>query len=136
MAIFLAYPETGQFGGYYLAISIVLWSGFMMFINLSVKIVKFISGILGHVLNAAIFVVMVLAISITMPQANRITVFEKIKAGDYPTKESLQFGLSKLGLTKKNIPKIPTEKIKNKVADTLRDTLDKIEENSPMEEND
>lgn len=108
----------------------------MMFINLSVKIVKFISGILGHVLNAAIFVVMVLAISITMPQANRITVFEKIKAGDYPTKESLQFGLSKLGLTKKNIPKIPTEKIKNKVADTLRDTLDKIEENSPLEEND
>ncbi|MCG2726507.1 MAG: hypothetical protein L6420_09725 [Elusimicrobia bacterium] len=127
MAVFLSYPETGEFGGYYLAISIVLWTGFMLFINLSVKIIKFISGALGHVVNLAILIVMFLSIALTLPQKDRITVLEKIKDGKYPTKQTIQTSLHKLGLAKKNIP----AKQLRKINDGLGKVLDKIEEKTP-----
>ena len=127
LAVFLSYPETGEFGIYYLAISIVLWTGFMMFINLSVKIIKFISGVLGHLVHLAILIVMLLSIALTLPQADRVTVLEKIKDGKYPTKETLQRGLSKLGLAKKNIP----AKHLRKINEGIGKVLDKIEEKTP-----
>jgi cell division protein FtsW (lipid II flippase) len=127
LAVFLCYPDTGEFGGYYLAISIVLWTGFMLFINLSVKIIKFISGALGHLVHLALLCLMLVSIALTLPQADRVTVFEKVRDGKYPTKETIQKGLNKLGLAKKNIPAIHLRKIN----EGLEKVLDKIEEKSP-----
>jgi hypothetical protein len=127
LAVFLSYPETGEYGGYYLVISMVLWTGFMMFINLSVKIIKFISGALGHLVHLAILALMLLSITLTMPQADRIPVIEKIKNGKYPTKETIQSGLHKLGLAKKNIP----AKRLRQINDGIGKVLDKIEEKTP-----
>ena len=99
----------------------------MMFINLSVKIIKFISGALGLIVHLAILLVMFLSIALTLPQEDRVTVLEKLKDGDYPTKETIQTGLHKLGLVKKNIPAKHLRKI-NKSLDKV---LDKIEEETP-----
>ncbi|MEA3307154.1 MAG: hypothetical protein U9Q34_05175 [Elusimicrobiota bacterium] len=129
LAVFLSYPETGEFGGYYLAISIILWTGFMMFINLSVKIIKFISGALGHLVHLAILVLMFLSIALTLPQADRVTVLEKLRDGKYPTKETIQKGLHKLGMAKKNIP----AKHLRKINEGLGEVLDKLEEESPVD---
>ena len=127
LAVFLSYPETGEFGGYYLAISIMLWTGVMLFINLSVKIIKFISGALGHLVHLAILLVMLLSIALTLPQADRVTVLEKVRDGKYPTKKTIQTGLHKLGLAKKNIP----AKHLRKINEGLGKVLDKIEEKTP-----
>ena len=127
LAVFLSYPDVGEYGGYYLAISIVLWTGFMMFINLSVKIIKFISGALGHLVHLAILVLMFLSITLTLPQADRIPVIEKIRDGKYPTKETIQKGFQKLGLAKKNIPAKQLRQINNGIGKVL----DKIEEKPP-----
>lgn len=83
--------------------STLLWSGFVMFMNLNLKLVKFFSGALSLVLNTAVFAAMGTAVAFTMPQHDRVPVYEKIQEGKYPTREDLETGMIKLGLKEPTI---------------------------------
>ena len=64
IVFFASYPDTGPAGNYYLAVSLLLWTGFTLFLGTAVKLIKFFSGALGAVLNLAILVLMTSAIAL------------------------------------------------------------------------
>ncbi len=98
LAFFASYPETGPVGKYYLAVSLLVWGVFIMFINTSSKLVKLISGAAGLVVNAAAFVLIALSIAVTMPQRDRTSVMEKLQDGKYPDRATVNSGLERLGI--------------------------------------
>jgi len=126
-AIFLGYPETGPYGMYYLAGSILLWSGFVLFMNLNLRVVKFFSGALSLLLNAAVFAAMAAAVAFTMPQHDRVPVYEKIQEGRYPTGEDLDTGMIKLGLKKPTI-RYQARQLKQELERETRKALGKLKE--------
>ena len=110
LAFFAAYPETGPFGGYYLAVSLLLWTGFTLFLTTAVKLVRFFNGALGAALNLAVFFLMALSIGFTMPQQDKTSVLEKIQKGYYPDRNTLNKGMRRFGI---NLDKEINGKLKN-----------------------
>ncbi len=98
MAFFASYPETGPFGTYYLWLSLLLWTVFILFINTSAKLVKLISGAAGTAVNIAAFGLMALAIAATMPQYDKTSVLEKIQKGKYPDRGTINSGMLRFGV--------------------------------------
>lgn len=98
LAFFACYPDTGPFGNYYLAVSLLLWSAFLAFINFGARLVKLLAGPAGALVGLAVYAVMGLALAATMPQADRVTVLEKLQRGKYPAREDLARGLGRFGL--------------------------------------
>jgi len=98
LAFFAAYPETGPFGNYYLAISLLLWAGFTLFLATAVKLITLLSGALGLALNLAAFFLMGLAIAFTMPQQDKTRVLDKLRQGAYPTRATLNTGMKRFGI--------------------------------------
>lgn len=97
-AFFTAYPETGGYGNYYLSASLLLWSVFMIFINTSTRLVRFVSGAAGLAVNLAAFALMSLAIAATMPQHDRMSVLKKLQARRYPTSDTVKTGMLRFGI--------------------------------------
>ncbi len=98
LAFYASYPETGQFGNYYLGISLLVWSVFIMFINTSSKLVSMVSGAAGFLVNLAAFALMALAIAATMPQHDKTSVLDKMKAGKYPDRDTVNTGMLRFGV--------------------------------------
>ncbi len=98
LVFFACYPETGWFGNYYLAISLLVWAVFIMFINTNAALIKLISGGVGLVINLAAFGLMALAIAATMPQRDKTSVFEKIKSGKYADRDTINAGMLRFGI--------------------------------------
>jgi len=97
-AFFAAYPETGSFGTYYLWISLLLWTVFILFINTSTKLLRLVSGIAGLAVNLAAFALMALAIAATMPQYDKTSVLEKLQKGRYPDRDTFNSGMLRFGV--------------------------------------
>ena len=98
MAFFASYPETGPYGNYYLAVSLLVWAVFIMFINTSTALVRLISGAAGTVINIAAFALMALAIAATMPQHDKNSVLDKLRGGKYPDRDTLNSGMLRFGV--------------------------------------
>jgi len=98
VAFFAAYPETGPAGTWYLWISLLLWTVFMLFINTSARLIRLVSGAAGAAVNLAAFAVMCLAIAATMPQYDRTTVLKKIQKGKYPDRDTINSGMLRFGV--------------------------------------
>ena len=98
LAFYASYPETGQFGNYYLGISLLVWSVFIMFINTISKLVSMVSGAAGFSVNLAAFALMALALAATMPQHDKTSVLDKIKAGNYPDRDTVNAGMLRFGV--------------------------------------
>jgi len=98
LAFYASYPETGQFGNYYLGISLLVWAVFIMFINTSSKLVSMVSGAAGFLVNLAAFALMALAIAATMPQLDKTSVLDKLKAGNYPDRDTVNTGMQRFGV--------------------------------------
>ncbi|MCM2267630.1 MAG: hypothetical protein NDI60_07665 [Elusimicrobiales bacterium] len=98
LAFFAGYPDTGPYGNYYLAVSLLVWGVFIIFINTSTKFIRLVSGLVGLAVNLAAFALMGAALAATMPQAGRQSVLEKIQAGRYPDKKDLRAGLGRFGI--------------------------------------
>lgn len=98
LAFYAAYPETGQFGNYYLGISLLVWSVFIMFINTGSKLVSMASGAAGTLVNLAAFALMALAIAATMPQYDKTSVLDKMKNGKYPDRDTVNTGMLRFGV--------------------------------------
>ncbi len=98
LVFFACYPETGQAGNYYLAVSLLLWAVFIMFINTSAKLVNLVSGAAGLAINLAAFGLMALALAATMPQRDKTSVLEKIQAKKYPDRDMINVGMLRFGV--------------------------------------
>jgi len=98
LAALVAYPYTGRMGFHYLGISILLWCGFSFFIGVNIYFTALLNGIFGKLVSLAFFTALCLIITLTMPQRDDISVFTKLKNKDYPTRESLYYGLHRVGL--------------------------------------
>lgn len=98
VAFFASYPETGPYGNFYMGASILVWSVFIIFINTSTKLVRFISGAAGLVLNLAAFALIAAGIAFTMPQRDHVSVLEKIQKGKYPDRDTLNAGMLRFGV--------------------------------------
>jgi hypothetical protein len=98
LAFYACYPETGQFGNYYLGISLLVWAVFIMFINTSTKLVNLVSGLAGLAINLAAFALMALAVAATMPQLDKTSVLEKIREKKYPDRKTLNLGMKRFGV--------------------------------------
>ncbi|KAF0124492.1 MAG: hypothetical protein FD189_2383 [Elusimicrobia bacterium] len=96
-----------------------------MFMNLNLKLVKFFSGALSLVLNTAVFAAMGTAVAFTMPQHDRVPVYEKIQEGRFPTRDDLETGMIKLGLKKPTI-RYQARKLRQELERETRKTLDKL----------
>ncbi|MDO8802967.1 MAG: hypothetical protein Q7R35_00920 [Elusimicrobiota bacterium] len=102
LVFFACYPETGQFGNYYLAISLLLWVVFMLFISTSTKLVSLFSGAAGLAINLAAFGLMALALAATMPQGDKTSVLTKLQEKKYPDRDTISAGLERFGI---NLPR-------------------------------
>ncbi len=98
LAFYASYPETGQFGNYYLGISLLVWSVFIIFLNTGSKLVSMVSGAAGFLANLAAFALMALAIAATMPQYDKTSVLDKMKAGKYPDRDTVNTGMLRFGV--------------------------------------
>lgn len=98
VAFYAGYPETGAFGTYYLWISLLLWTVFILFINTSTKLLRLVSGLAGLAVNLAAFALMALAIAATMPQYDKTSVLEKIQKGRYPDRDTINAGMLRFGV--------------------------------------
>jgi hypothetical protein len=98
VAFFASYPETGPYGNFFMGGSILVWSVFIIFINTSTKLVRFISGAAGLVLNLAAFALIAAGIALTMPQRDKVSVLEKIQKGKYPDRDTLNSGMLRFGV--------------------------------------
>ncbi len=96
--LFAAYPETGPYGNYYLSVSLLVWSVFIIFVNTSARLVRLVSGAAGFVLNLAAFALMTGAIAATMPQRDGTSVLKKVEARRYPDKDTMRAGLLRFGI--------------------------------------
>ncbi|MDD2804178.1 MAG: hypothetical protein PHV33_01380 [Elusimicrobiales bacterium] len=95
---FACYPDTGPFGNYYLGISLLLWAGFLAFINTGARLVRLLSGPAGALISLAAFALMGLALAATMPQADKVSVLEKLQNGRYPSNADFARGLERFGI--------------------------------------
>lgn len=98
LAFFASYPETGQYGNYYLAVSVLVWSVFILFLNTSTMLIRFISGTAGKIINLTGFALMAVAVAATMPQNDKTSVLEKVRGGKYPDRATINAGLRRFGI--------------------------------------
>lgn len=98
MALFAAFPGTGPYGNYYLCVSLLVWSVFIIFINTSTKLVNLVSGIAGAAVNLAAFALMAVAIAATMPQSDGVSALRKLQARRYPDTATVKSGLLRFGV--------------------------------------
>lgn len=94
----LAYPETGPSGDLYIGISLALWLVFTGFINTSTKLLRMLSGVFGLIVNLAVFAAMAFTLAATMPQADRTSVLDKLQAGRYPDRKTVNSALKRFGV--------------------------------------
>jgi hypothetical protein len=120
MAFFSTYPETGGFGNYYLSISMLVWSVFIIFINTSTSLVKLVSGAAGLVINLAAFSLMALAIAATMPQLDHTSVLDKLRARQYPTTGTVKSGMLRFGIRLDNNVDLSLKRVNTEVNKTLK----------------
>ncbi len=99
LALFVCYPETGPYGNYYLAVSLLVWSVFMIFVNTSSRLVRFLNGAAGFAINLAAFALMTVSVAATMPQRDGTPVLKKMQARRYPDKDTVRSGLLRFGVT-------------------------------------
>jgi len=115
MALFVSYPETGPYGNYYLTVSLLVWSVFIIFVNTSARLVRFISGAAGFIINLAAFGLMTAAIAATMPQRDGTSVLRKVQARRYPDGDTMRAGMLRFGVTLDARVKTELRGVDNKV---------------------
>ncbi len=98
LAFFASFPQTGPMGNWYLGVSLLLWAVFIVFINTGTKLLRLLSGAAGLIVNLAVFAAMALALAATMPQTDSTSVLEKLQAGRYPDRKTLNSGLKRFGI--------------------------------------
>lgn len=95
LAAFLSYPHSGRFGQPFLFVSVLLWTGFSVFI---VRVTENY-GRAGKAAFAALFALAcAFSVLALLPQKDGRPALKKFLAGSYPAKADLYIGLLRLGV--------------------------------------
>ena len=98
LVLLVAYPHTGPMGAHYLWISALLWCGFMIFLSAGIMPTVFAGRLFGKLVTIAFFAALVFTLVSTLPQDDNIPVLSKLDRGIYPTRDSLYYGLLRVGV--------------------------------------
>jgi len=98
LVFFVAYPHTGPMGPHYLWISALLWCGCSFFLSANIIFNVFLNKLFGELVTIVFFAALVFSIASTMPQSDNVSVLGKLKKGIYPTRDSLYYGLLRVGV--------------------------------------
>lgn len=95
-ALFAAYPQTGPAGKIFPWISMPVCAVFLIMPGFKSVFMKMLPAPVKLAVDLVFLGVIALLVSLTMPQKDRVTVFEKVRAGSYPTFEEFRRGLVSL----------------------------------------
>lgn len=95
LAIGVGYPYGGAFGTGFTVVSVFGWGGAMIGIRIFLA-----ASVPSTRVYASVFTLLVslLCTAAFMPQADKVSVFDKLSLGQYPTKASVYQGLLNLGI--------------------------------------
>ena len=94
-AVFISYSDTGRLGTLFLFISIMAWTAVFIFGSIPMANMKRTAVFF---LNLFALLVALLSAVLFMPQADSISVFDKIALEHYPAKADVYRGLLRLGI--------------------------------------
>jgi len=98
LVFLVAYPHTGPMGSHYLWISALIWCGVSFFFSANIIFAAFLSRLFGELVTIAFFTALIFTLVSTMPQDDNISVLSKLEKGIYPTRDSLYYGLLRVGV--------------------------------------
>lgn len=127
-AAYAAYPETGDFIKLYAWLSVLGWMMLLTLLHFAVK-VKTVA-LVTFFYDFFLIALMALAVSASMPQADKMSVFNKLRAGKYPSYGQVKGGVTQLSGEIKDTAKTieeTTKEIKKQVeqAQAEKETLKK-----------
>ncbi len=97
-AFFICYPETGPMGDVYIAVSFLVWTSLLIFIRTGAKLLNLGYSLLGLTVKVILLAIVAIAVAATMPQRDRTSVLDKIRAGRYPDRNTVSAGLRRFGV--------------------------------------
>ena len=112
VSFLVAYPASGSMGVPFIMISTLLWSSLIVFTH---AVLRNFSR--GNLVFFCIFFFSIMALSTAtlLPQKDAVSIFDKLVAGRYPTRETLYLGLRKVGI---DYPALLKGGVKNQYEDT------------------
>ena len=115
-AVYAAYPDTGDFIKLYVWLSVLGWMMLLTLLHFAVK-VKTVA-LVTFFYDMFLIGLITLAVSASMPQADKMSVLNKLREGKYPSYGQVKGGVTQLSGeikdTAKTIEKT-TKEIKNQV---------------------
>lgn len=121
-ALFVCYPETGEYGRWYLWVSIMLWTVLHVSMWTSLKFIKLLTFPVASFVNTGIFLVMVFFVILTMPQRDGKSVYKKLNSGQFPTRADIETG--KIMYLNGFMAEKPKEKL-DKTMEDVKNSIDK-----------
>ena len=95
LAVFVAYPHSGRFAFPFLAVSMILWTGFAIFMNRAMLNAR--AGWKAALAAGFILMSAFSALSF-VPQKDGISALRKFTSGVYPDNRTLYVGLRRIGI--------------------------------------
>ena len=95
LAVFVSYPETGPLGSFFLFMSIIIWTALYGFSSMVLTTLKRSTLLFIYTI---ILMVSILSGVVFLPQADNVSVFDKVALGHYPAKLDVYRGLLRLGI--------------------------------------
>ena len=115
-AVYAAYPDTGDFIKLYAWLSVLGWMLLLTLLHFAVQVKTVM--LVSFFYDLFLIGLITLAVSASMPQADKMSVFNKLREGKYPSYGQVKGGVTQLSGeikdTAKTIEKT-TKEIKNQV---------------------
>ena len=91
IVLFAAYPETGKSGNLFLGISLFCWCALVFMTSTMLR--KISIGFISLMTMLVFYGVEIATVSYLMPQTDKVTVFDKMLKGRFPTVTDFKSGL-------------------------------------------
>jgi hypothetical protein len=96
LGVFVSYPYTGKFGLTFLYISALMWAGLALFVGRTLE--SWSAGTRAG-LALAFFMFCALCTLSLMPQKDGVSPLRKFSIGKYPDRNTLYYGLLRVGIS-------------------------------------
>ena len=93
-AVYAAYPDTGEYIQLFAWLSVLGWCLLMILMHFAIKVQA--AAVLTFLYDIFLIAVIGLAVSASMPQSDKVSVFNKLRAGQYPSYKQVKGGVNQL----------------------------------------
>lgn len=98
IVLFSAYPETGKNGNLFLGISLFCWAALSIMISTVLRNISSLGSFLAFIIMLAFYCASIGSTAYLMPQADHVTVYDKLLKGNYPNYYTFERGLKRFGI--------------------------------------